>query len=290
VEFHTNPALEITLARNEARAIQRSHPGIFQKIPVSVSDLASALGFSLERRPELRQRARLEILERDGHKVTTIALRDDLDRNVSRFAVAHEIGHAVLFRKHAEAFETWDSHRREVFANLFAGELLTPSEIRSQMAATFRSLPDPPALLKMASRLGLSPRALLTVATLEPSWITGFEKIWLRVKYVENAYTHRDPKLRVVSAHYDRKRFYVATNQSLARFAGNDIWLNSLPVMSLVRHTTNIAIQLRRPPGSEPRFRRMEVCAELSAIRLHPSSAEPSAYFIILVEPQTTAS
>ena len=77
-----------------------------------VFDVADALGLAVEKRSDLRQRARLEIWEDEESEIATIAVRDSLDRNVSRFAVAHEIGHAILIRKHPEAAQQWDVKRR----------------------------------------------------------------------------------------------------------------------------------------------------------------------------------
>ncbi len=275
---------DVALARQEAREIQRTYPTMFRKMPVPVSDVADALGLAVEKRSELRQRARLEILEEDESESATIAVRESLDRNVSRFAVAHEIGHAVLLRKHPEAARQWDVRRREAFASIFAAELLTSSEVRTRMAESFRKLVDPLALLRFATHLGLSPRALLTMASMERSWIEGLDRIWLRVKYLENAFTHSEPKLRIVSAYYDKSRFYIATNQGLTRFAGTDQWLASLPVGTVARHRTVITLKLRRPAPAVPKFISKQLSADLSAVRLQPSSAEPVAYLIILAD------
>ena len=224
---------EATLARFEAREIQRANPAIFQQVPVSLTELkalAKILGLTVEKRSDLHQRARLEVLTNGATRAAIIAVRADLDKNVSRFAIAHEIGHAVLLRKHPKPTQEWDVSRREVFANTFAAEILTSAELRANIEPSFRSLNDPLALVRLASDVGLSPRALLTIASQERSWIANLNRIWLRVKYIENAYTHREPKLRIVSAYYDRHRFFVATNQSLTRFAGDDQWLACLPV------------------------------------------------------------
>lgn len=283
-EQRIQQAREANLARLEAREIQRSHPSIFQQLPVPVTDLAQALGLKVEKRSELRQRARLEVLEDAKAESATIAIQANLDQNASRFAVAHEIGHAVLLRKHPQAAREWETSRRETFANVFATELLTSLEVRANMAASFRTLPDPVALLRLGSQLGLSPHALLTLATQERSWINGLDKIWLRVKYIENAFTRRDAKLRIVSAHYDRDRFFVAPNQSLVRFAGDDRWLSSLLPGSMARHNTAIRIWLRRPAPAVPRFVSKQVAASLSAVRLQPSAKDQAAYLIILAD------
>jgi hypothetical protein len=253
-------------------------------MPVPVAELAQALGLAVEKRSELRQRARLEIFRDEQTEIATIVVQESLDRNVSRFAVAHEIGHAILLRKYPEAGRQWDVDRREVFASTFAAELLTSSEVRAQMTQSFRTLVDPLGLLKLASHLGLSPGALLTVAAQERSWIEGLDKVWVRVKYIENAFTRREPKLRVIGAYYDKHRFYVPTNQSLTRFAGDDRWLVSLPVGTVVRHNTTITLKFRRPAPAIPKFVSKEVPAGLSAVRLQPSAADPVAYLIILAD------
>jgi hypothetical protein len=277
-------AKDITLARLEAREIQRTHAGIFQEIPVSVTDVARALGLEIEKRSRLTQRARLEILRDAGSDNAVIAVRADLDRTVIRFAVAHEIGHAILLRKHPEAAQQWDLPRREAFASIFATELLAPPKVRADLATSFRALSDPVALLRLASRFGLSPHALLTLCTHEHVWFEDLKKIWLRVKYTENVHTHRDPKLRIVSAHYDWNRFFIAPNQSFTRFAGDDQWLASLPQGVVARHKTAITVKFRRPSNAVPKFVSKEVQAELSAVRLQPSTPDPGAYLIILVE------
>lgn len=275
---------ETALARHEAREIQRIHPAIFQRLPVPVSDLAEVLGLKVERRPELRQRARLELVEHSGAGPSTILVQANLDQNVSRFAVAHEIGHAVLLWKHPDIAREWEVGRREAFANVFATELLASPEVRTEMARTFRSLSDPLGLLRLASQIGLSPHAILRLAMFERSWIAGLNKIWLRVKYRENVFTHEDPKLRIVSAHYDPDRFFVATNQSLFRFAGDENWLTSLVPGCVAHHRTMINISFKGSPTAAPKFVPKEVLATLSGVRLRPSSSDMAAYLIILVD------
>jgi IrrE N-terminal-like domain len=275
---------DLALARREAREIQSRHPSIFQIMPVQVSELANALGFAVEKRTELQQRARLEILREGGTERATIALRDGLDRNVGRFAVAHEIGHAVLLRKYPNTAREWDIDRREVFASTFAAEILASSEARQQIANSFRSLSDPLTLLRLASQKGLSPGALLTIAAQEESWTQGLDKIWMRIKYAENAFTRADPKLRVVGAYYDRSRFYVATNQSIVRLVGSEEWLASLPVGMIAEHSGSISIKFKQAPPIAPKFVARRVQAKLSAVRLHPSAAEGIPYLIAVAD------
>ncbi len=275
---------ETALARLEAREIQRSHPAIFRQLPVPVVDLAHALGLRVEKRPELHQRARLEILEGAQGEPPVIAVRTSLSYNASRFAVAHEIGHAVLLSKHPQVARQWMTDQRETFANVFATELLASPDVRLALAETFRALSDPLALLRLASRVGFSPHALLTLASQEPRWTKDLNKIWLRIKFAENRFTRQEPKLRIMSAHYDHRQLYVPTNQSLASFVGDDRWLSSVLPGSLVRYSTSILMQFRQPALTVPKFVEKRVPVELSAVRLQSSAVDNAAYFIVLAE------
>jgi hypothetical protein len=271
------------VARAEALKIQREHPVFFEGLGVRDDrELARALGFKVEERGGLRQRAQLEILAGDAQPEETIAVKADLERSVRRFAIAHEIGHAVLLRTQPQASKQWPTERREFFANVFASELLTTSAGRSHIRATFPLLAGPPDLLRLASDVGLSPHALFRVAAENKSRM--LDRIWLRVKHLENAFTHSEPRLRIVSAHYDSSRFFVATNQSLARFAGDDGWLASLPLGACVRHRAEIALQFKQPAPATPQFVSKSVPAKLSAMRLHSSIWDNAAYFLVLAE------
>jgi hypothetical protein len=274
---------DANVAREEALEIQRDHAVFFDGLRVREDiDLAHALGFKIETRAGLRQRAQLEIVGGGAEPDETIAVKADLERSVRRFAIAHEIGHAVLLRKQPQAGQQWSIGRREFFANVFAAELLTTSAGRTHIIATFPSLTDPTDLLRLASDVGLSPHALLRVASEHNSRM--LDKIWLRVKHLKNAFTQAEPRLRIVSAHYDSTRFFVATNQSVARFAGDDHWLSFLPLGTCVRHRAEIALKFKQPAQARPQFVSKSVPAQLSAIRLHSSTQDRAAYFIVLAE------
>lgn len=277
---HSDDAI---LAREEALKIQTEHSAFFEGLRVRDDiDLAHALGFKVEQRGNLRQRAQLEILAGGSQPDETIAVKADLEGSVRRFAIAHEIGHAVLLRKQPQASKQWPTERREVFANVFAAELLTTTAGRKHIKETFPLLADPADLLGLASDVGLSPHALFRVAGEHRSRM--LDKIWLRVKHLRNAFTHSEPRLRIVSAHYDSSRFFVATNQSLARFAGDDRWLASLPLGATVQHRAEIALKFRQPAPATPQFVSKSVPAKLSAMRLHSSVGDNAAYFLVLAE------
>lgn len=275
---------EAILAQIDARELQKAHPSLFSSLPVPITHVASAMGVRIEKRTQLRQRAQLEVFGTDISGTNTIVLKPDLNPSVSRFAVAHEIGHVILLSKHPTEARQWDTATREEFANAFATELLAPSNLREQLKPAFREVNDPLALVRLASRVGLSPHALLSIANKESSWLQGLNRIWLRVKHSNNAVTRAEPKLRIVSATFDRSHFYVPTNQSLARFAGDDQWLASLPYGTTVRHSSKITLSTKRQPGVTPKFQLQEMLATLSAVRLRPSATETGAYFIILAE------
>jgi hypothetical protein len=272
---------EASLARAAARDIQRTHPYFFDHTRVPVYELARVLHLRLEERPDLRQRAQLEIRQTSEGNQYTIVSRLGMDKNVRRFAVAHEIGHFVLYEKHGQSVRFWDAAKQERFANLFASEVLLSPLGREQIDSTFPQLSDPLELLRMASELGLTPYALLTTAT--ENRPLGQDKIWLRIKHIANAYTQSEPKLRIVSAHYDRRRYYIPTNQSITTFAGEDSWLSFTLVGTTSQHDTSISVKLKQPDGYQPKFLTASVEARLSAVRLKPSVKDES-YFIILAE------
>jgi len=275
---------EIVLARVEARRLQRANPSLFGELPVRVSELATALGVKIEKRATLKQRAQLEVFGGPTANDSTIVLERNLDPNAVRFALAHEIGHVVLLKNHPQKAQQWDVPAREEFANAFAAELLTPSQLRGQLTASFRDLSDPIAFLRLASRLGLSPAALFAIAGRESGWVRGINRIWLRVKYANNAFTGSEPKLRIITAIYDRTRFFIPTNQSLTRFTGDEKWLVSSPYGSVVRYTGAVSLSLKRTQECEPKFLRRKVPADLSAVRLRPSARDPGAYLVILAQ------
>ena len=280
---------EVDLARSDARGIQSRFPFFFDQIRVPVADLARALGLRIEERAGLQQRAQLEILTTEKEQSSAIILRPGTDQNVRRFAIAHEIGHFVLFKEHAHLFRAWDTERREKFANWFASELLLSPEGRATIEASFRRLSDPLDLLRLASSVGLSPLALLTQVTVKRPLTSGLTKIWLRVRHVENAVTHSEPRLRIVSAYYDRDRYFIPKNQSLRSFAGADNWLSALPIGISSRQKSTVAIQLKRSPESTPKYLPMKLQAEISAVRLAPSTRDQGSVFILVAEIEQAA-
>lgn len=273
---------EVELGRLDARSLQSRFPFFFDTLRVPIQDIARALGLRVEERVDLEQRAQLEILATGEIVDRAIILRPGLDSGVRRFAIAHEIGHFILLENRHQLSRTWDTKRRETFANWFAAELLLSPEGRNRIESTFRNLDGPRELLQLASSVGLSPHALLTQATANQSLTSGLGKIWLRVKYAKNAVTQRDPKLRIVSAHYDRERFYIAENQGFNRFADDESWLISVAVGATITRTSTVAVKFKRPPGAKPRFIETKLQAEVSALRLATHTIGEGSVFILL--------
>jgi len=276
---------EVDLAREQAREVQGRFPFFFDRLRVPVVDLARALGLRIEERKELHQRAQLEVLTtKDGAKEGSIILKPGMDQNVRRFAIAHEIGHFALIKERPHFFRAWDTARRETFANEFASELLISPEGRAKINSSFRRLSDPLDLLRLASSVGLSPKALLTQATTKRLFTTEITKIWLRVRHAENAVTHSEPRLRIVSAYYDRDRFFIPENQSLRSFAGGDAWLSSLPVGVSSRQKSTVVVNLKRSPESTPKYLSTKLQADISAVRLASSTRGQGSVFILMAE------
>lgn len=281
-EQRTGLLNDLLLARDAAIELRQLHPTFFQTVPVRIAELARVLGMVIEERTRQHQRAQLEIFDDGNARSSTIAILADLDPNVSRFAIAHEIGHAVLLTRHPKMSREWSVDRREAFANAFATEVLAPPEFRKKFGPAFRALDGPLELPPLASRLGLSVHALLTLASEERSWTRDLDRIWFRVKYVPNENTGRDRRLRVVSVHCDPSRYFIPKNQSFSRVIGDERWLASLPPGGVARHCTTIRVKFVQP--TTPRFVWRDVAADLSAMRLRPSSADLAAYLIVLAK------
>lgn len=280
---HSLEAREARLARLAALAFQDECPYFFDQIRVPISDVAAALGAKVEERANLRQRAQLEIISNGIDARHLIVVRSGLDPNVRRFALAHEIGHIILSKKRREFGGNWDSQKEERFANSFASELLLSSAGRARVEAEFPSLSDPHELLRLASIIGFSLHSLLNIAT-EKRLLKNSRSVWLRVKYVENSVTHTEPKLRIVSAHYDRDSFFIPANQSLARFSGSDAWLSSIPIAVASKHSAPISLKIKQPLGTSPGFRSVNIPSDLCAMRLQPSVRDLASYFIVLAK------
>jgi Zn-dependent peptidase ImmA (M78 family) len=271
-----------TAAREQLAALERSHETLLRDIPVKVSNLADALGIVVRRERRLRQRARLEMLRTQGKLSAVVTLQENLPLPEARFALAHEIGHFLLLTDRPGEAAGMTVDDREIFANTFAAELSIPRARRDELRAQFRAVGNPLELLALGSRLGVAVSILLRFASETSDWFGDLQRIWLRVKNVPNEYTGKDPRLRIVSAHYDRRRFYVPVNQSLFRVTA-DAWLGHQPIAEVARERGAVNIFLSAP-GSTPKFTKATLPAALAAVRLRPSAADLASYFLISAE------
>ena len=281
--------LAFSLAKRAASTLQDRYPSICRTIPVRATKIARALGIKLRSIPTVK-RARLEhsALGSDsslfGKHDFTIAVNANISPEVGRYAVAHEIGHAILIAHYPHHATSWDLETREYFADLFASELLIPAHTRSLFMRRFRSISAPSELCGLASNLGLSLHSLLTFASKDNSWFINSNAVWLRLKYGPNKYTGRDCKLRVESAHFDKTRYYVPSNQGFERFCANDGWLGDLiPGEERDRVLENVTLKLTLA-NKQVKYKTERVAAELQAIRLNSGHHDKASYYLLLAQ------
>lgn len=102
-------------------------------LPVSVSGIAKSNGIRIATYSKnldlIRKLGRSELMEKDGFSLLTsggpiILYRDGLDPRISRFVVAHELGH--IFLGHLLPLSE-NSESAEQEANVFASRLLAPA-------------------------------------------------------------------------------------------------------------------------------------------------------------------
>jgi Zn-dependent peptidase ImmA (M78 family) len=271
-----------TAAREQLGTLERSHDRFFHDIPVNVSNLAEALGIVVRRDRRLGERARLEMIRSHDRLSAVVTLQEKLPLPEARFALAHEIGHFLLLTDRPGEAAGMTVADREIFANTFAAELSIPRARRDELRACFRAARDPRGLIALTSQLGVAVSILLRFASETADWFKDLPFLWLRVKNVPNEYTGKDRRLRIVSAHYDRRRYYVPVNQSLFRVTA-DAWLANLPIAEVVCEAGSVNIFLSTPGGAA-KFTKATLPATLAAVRLRPSAEDLASYFLISAE------
>lgn len=271
------------LARDLAERLRIKYPACFVQTPVPVGKVAHLLGIPIVGRRKLTERAILETTQEGEEFAFKIVYRANLRRDVARFAVAHEIGHALLAKHSPQLLKTWTLDRVETFANMFASELLVGPKVREQKCAQFRGIREPSEIFSLAEDIGISVPALFCLATSEIDWTQGLKKIWLRIQWAENKFTSSAPRLRITSACYDRSEFFVATNQSVVRFCGDDQWLRYLRKGECGFFENKIELQIATH-ATRPKFLRNRLPAMIKAVRQGSASDSSLAYYIALVD------
>ena len=282
-------------AASAARGVEEASPMLCRRWRVDVTRLASDLDIVIRSRDDLRARARWHRVtgrpsveprlwgDEEATYVDIIEVQSSLPEATRRFAIAHEIGHVVLYRRLGARANELPTTQQERFANSFAAELLVPRAHRTQIMEDFRAAADPVALLRIASSLAVSPRTLLRFAATH-DWLRALDRVWLDVRSLPNRHTNRDQRLRVFDAVLDRERWFVPGNRSVAGILGSDEWLAHAggrtrrfqAHMDISRRTTE-------PPS---RFVHHSVPVQLSALRLRQTSASHGMQFLACADLQ----
>jgi hypothetical protein len=291
----------VQVARLAARDVQERAPGRCQRWRLDPVGLASDLGVEIRTRHALPVPARwYRVLpdprtttpqlweERCGERagVDVIEVRSDLRSTVRRFAIAHELGHAVLDRHSAGRSTDLQVEDQERFANEFATELLIPRVHRTRIARDFRAASHPREVLDLAGSVGVPPRILMRFAR-ERNWLLGIDRVWLDVRLLPNRFTRMDPRLRVFDAVLDRARWYVPGNRSIRGMLGTDAWLTDSTVRTCTTHA-HMDIS-RYTPRAAPRYVRCSVPARIAALRLGTGAPSRGMQFLATAELQPRA-
>ncbi len=270
------------LAQQEVQIVSDAYPGLFKEMPIRASKVAEALGMRVRLAPNLRQRARLDCFDDGKTRTATVMVRKDLDHNVARFALAHEVGHFILLERHADLAVGLDARAREGFSNVFAAELLIPSACHGPLAERLLRDTGVRALLGLASEFGVTlPMLLVTLS--QHNLLRGLDGFYLLIKYMVNKRTCLEPRLRIESAYYDRERYFVPDNQSIRSFARNSVleWLNSLSIG--IGSSAKSIVKYNMKSEVTGKFKARESAAVLDALRLNPSSHDGAEYFVMFV-------
>ena len=272
------------LGRQEAAALERSLGIVFRTLPVITSELARNLGIMVCKRESVPGGALLEKSVGPGNGTFTIWIERRVPYQWGKYAIAHEIGHFLLLKNHADLASRWELKLRESFADAVACEILVPRAARMRLAEVFRQIKRPEALVELASRFGVYPGVLLSAASSEPCWMRGLNTIWVRVSFRPNWFTGLGPRLRINAAHYDSERFFVPVNLSLRHFCGSDDWLLGLnPGEVRSRDSVSISLCLKQLSANNTfTYPRVRVTGNLAAMRF-ADSPHPNASPIILM-------
>ena len=272
------------LARKEVQTLHQAWSLVFSRLPVSSSQVARALGIKVKPAQEIQEPARLVYsIPTDGTSCS-ILTRPNMSTEFRRLAIAHEIGHAILVRRHPDLVRAWGVRDRERFAKSFARELVVPGYARQEFVEEFRKLGSPQDLLRLAARFGVWPQAILSLANRETTCLAGLNNFWLRIKHRTNKFTGLQPRLRIESAHYDRARFYIPQNQSVQSFCGNDEWLTNFEAGRTAYLDAGSVSLFDKRPNDSPKYRKTSLPARLAATRLRASHHDQSPHFVLLAQ------
>lgn len=207
-----------------------------------------------------------------------ISLRSDVEGERRRFALAHELGHAILNRGQEGGAADLPLDYQESFAESFASELLLAG-VDAATRAEFRSATQPAQLLALARSIGAPPRVVLIGAS-RNRWLAGTDMIWLDIATRVNEHTRLERRPRVDNAVLDRSRWFLPRNRSIRGLFGDDRWLAS----GFKQCSTRCPMEISRRSGEPVRYIRTSVDVEVNAFRLRPPDGGTGVEILAVVE------
>ncbi|MGL9619295.1 ImmA/IrrE family metallo-endopeptidase [Bradyrhizobium sp. U531] len=240
--------------------------------------------------PQLLKRLDLELREVRGLQVRglltrerEIVIRQGLPDINRRFVILHEIGHAVFFRDHPEVANHLSQPLHEEFAFHFALSLIQTRQDIEAILARFPNIASPIDLLKEAQRSRLPLAIFWNIPRLQPHCLADTDRLWLRCSFAANRYSGKDPKMRIISAQYDRNRWFIPENKGLAGVIGDISWLSDIRIGEEVLQP-NVLVKLQKfGVGTQTKFVSTEAKASIRATSIRASRSEGRVGFLLIV-------
>lgn len=267
------------LGRREARRVGIRHPARLSPKGIDLTGLAADLNVDVSARADLRPAGQWRIHRREppteprlwGHEQSAtrevIEVRSGLDKLARRFAIAHELGHAVLQRRFSGRGTELPIGEQERFANAFAADLLLLG-LGDDLDQRFRGAANPLDLLELAKSVGAPVRVLLIRAHRE-NWLARFDVLWLDIRTIANMKTGRNPRPRIYHCVRDRRSWFLPENRSVAGAFGDDIWLWGRDRA----FTASRRLDISRSRGTPSKLVHERVPVEIEAFRMRQPSA-----------------
>jgi IrrE N-terminal-like domain len=260
--------------QHAARRVVRERPQRLGPSGVDLGGLAEDLGVRIVARRNLGVLARWHRLRRatpteprlweeEPDEADVVHLRSNAQTSARRFAIAHELGHAVLDREFDGRSTELPVGDQERFATAFAAELLLPQSLARSLRSRFREAPDVLSVLHLAQSVGAPPRVLLVRASRE-NWLVGLDVVWLDIRTLPNPATGRDMRPRLRDYVRDRTRWWLPPNRSVRGLFGDDGWL----VRADREMAMSGSIDISRRRGSPAKWVHEWVPAEVAAFRM----------------------
>jgi hypothetical protein len=198
---------KVTLHLPDPRAVARQlHEQLaLTTTPVDAVQIASVLGLRVEHDVAIGRHGKLDII--DGQLAAVLGTADRVSQ---RFALAHEIGHYLLYTQHRVPFRQQTTRADvEAFCDAFAGHLLVPDSalinIRGSWSKTDRTTLR--AIAEVAARTD-TPLAATSRIYLEAACWPGVVLVWRQ---------NRDRDWMVTAAVGEARAVYGGTPQTNGR-------------------------------------------------------------------------